>query len=162
MYFTLRTLNISYTIEITNKYTFIQGDSGTGKSYLVDAIENSNNDPLTTIESPLPHYVLGINEIKIPTHLENNIIFIDEDRDILNTRDSSRQLKLSKNFFVIVSREIEPVKDSFPLSIDSFFKLETTDNITKTVKIYHKSVCNIKSHLDYLSETNNVSTKFFN
>src|SRR5215469_5051809 len=84
--------SIIYYLEITNKITIIRGDSGTGKSRLIEYINLANNTPVVHIESNLPckilfNSVFWKQELEI---LEHSIIFLDEDFEHLKTLDFTK------------------------------------------------------------------------
>lgn len=127
---------IEYQLNINNKYTWIKGDSGTGKTTLVNLIARSLTDSFIVVKSPYKCVALYPNEDI--TKINNSIIFIDEEHPILNNNNASQLFKNTSSFIVIVSRELS--KYLIPLSIDSFLEIKNDGKVNRTSPIYQKGL----------------------
>lgn len=101
---------IQYKFEIRRKYTVIRGDSATGKTTLINMIEDATIRKTANISCDVSCAVLPeLNwELNLKA-LNNTIVFIDEDHPALTNGEALAELmKQSKNCFVIISRNRMP------------------------------------------------------
>lgn len=93
---------VSYNFSFEQKYLFIRGDSGVGKSTLLQLIDDYNTNPDAIIcEGNTSLRVLhSINDLQD----ENNIFFLDENMPLLSKSDCASLLNESNNYFVIITR----------------------------------------------------------
>lgn len=97
---------VSYDFEIRRKITIISGDSGTGKTTLVDLIEKANNGEGVYLECECKCGVLVDKNWQYDLSLyTNSILFIDENFDAINTKEFADAVNKSDNYFVIINRE---------------------------------------------------------
>lgn len=97
---------VSYDFKIRRKITIISGDSGTGKTTLVDLIEKANNGEGVYLECECKCGVLVDKNWQYDLSLyTNSILFIDENFDAINTKEFADAVNKSDNYFVIINRE---------------------------------------------------------
>ena len=134
----------TYCININNKITYIQGDSGTGKTTIVDYINLSYSDDMVRVISEYPVRTLNVADKEIPTDIKNSIIVVDENSPIFRSSSLGSMVKRSKNFFVFISREFKEI--NVQLATNSFYNLkETSQHYYETVPKYIKPICNLNS-----------------
>lgn len=142
---------------IHKKCTFIQGDSGTGKTILYRVIrdkrlygnvyrqsivskENSTNEDLPEFnfgEKQIPSDIIALGE-DISLSLEqynsfiqkynNTVIILDEDHPLLHTNGHEQVLKKSNNYFIIITRDMNSFKN-LPSSLTDIFHLEKHNSV---------------------------------
>ena len=99
---------LQYKFSINRKLTILRGDSGTGKTQLIEAIENSKlvGSPVTII-CDLPLIVLkpGKRWKQDIRESEKSIIVIDEGFGDLETVEFAREVKNSNSYFLIITRK---------------------------------------------------------
>ena len=93
---------INYIIEISNKYSYIQGDSANGKTNLYESILMFESGEEIDIRSDLPVHALDRRATAITSEYINSLIFIDEDCRILEQDNCASEFKNSNNYKIII------------------------------------------------------------
>lgn len=128
----VRNNRVQFTIDIERNITIIQGDSATGKTTLIDLIDQYarlGKSSGISLECKVPVTVCSGNMWQIyieNTH--NSIIFLDEDNDFVSTKDFADAVQSSDCYFVIVTREN---LHQLPYSVNSILKLRKTKSRSK-------------------------------
>ena len=103
---------IIYDLEFKNKYTFIQGDSGTGKSRLVSLVQEyltersagrATNISIDFSSSNI--VVLSVSNIQFLNSMSDSIILVDEDM-VLLLKSKLSELQSINSYFIIIYREL--------------------------------------------------------
>lgn len=150
--------NLYYRIPISSKVNIITGDSGIGKSVLVELVDEYNNDVYSNIECSLNLPILAnINILELKSLVETQqrcLVILDEDNEIINNLLNTTSTKLNPNiihyesfyncaklisesnciFILIVRQEIV----NLPVPQHSYLKMKTTSNINEHI---FKPVC---------------------
>lgn len=132
----------SFTLDIKRNVTVIKGNSGTGKTTLIDMLcawsENGRKSGIKCISNV--NFVIfrestdwsgKLNE------LHNTIIFVDENVSYIRTTEFAGKFLKSDCYIVIVSRTAQ--LKSLPYSVDEIYRLDTT---SKSGKIYYIKMFN--------------------
>ena len=118
---------IRYDFEIKRNITVIRGDSATGKTTLIEMVQeyyrNGNSSAIelvcekkcVTILSPAWKYELSA--------ISDSIVFIDEDAEYIFTNEFATTIKNSDNYYVIVTRAPIP---SLPYSVDEIYGIKNS------------------------------------
>jgi len=118
---------VTYTVEIERNITIICGDSGTGKTTLINSLifyEELGEKSGVTIESVRPCRVLRGNEwYEKLQKISGSIIFIDEGNEFVETKEFAVAIRNTDNYYVIVSRES---LYQLPYSVNSVLQLKRT------------------------------------
>lgn len=161
---------VTYTIELERNITVICGDSGTGKTTLINSIsfyEELGKKSGVTIESSKECHVLeGKRWYEELNHIKDSFVFIDEGAEFLNTVEFARAIKGTDNYYVLVTREN---LYQLPYSVNSILELKKTTSRFKHVynKTYPKYdvIDNFEEKLDrfelFLTEDTNAGNEFF-
>lgn len=118
---------VEYEFEFKQKYLFIRGDSGRGKSTLVELVEDY-------VKTPESVDCLGDSNLKILTEIEvlkpGCIYFFDE-FDKLLTAENAKLFNTTDSYFVIISRKRN--LDFLKTGLDSLCEI-VTDGSYHTIK----------------------------
>jgi len=126
---------IQYKLEIYRKYTVIRGDSATGKTTLVNLIEDASIRKTADISCDVPCVVLP--ELNWELNLEafsDSIVFIDENHPALaQAKIMAEKMAVSDNCFVIISRD----KMSWiPYSYKEIYQIKSSGKYHRMERIY--------------------------
>ena len=137
---------ICYNFTISRNITIINGNSGTGKTTLVDLIDNSrsNDDISITVESTLDTVpelrTLRGNDtfwkITIPL-MKNTILFLDEDCEFMSTKEFAEVVKNSECYFVLITRNS---LEMLPYSIEEIYEITVDKHYPNLKKTYNTLV----------------------
>lgn len=131
----ISTRRLEYKFEISQKYNLLIGDSGSGKTKLVDMVYAFSKDRSAiqcySYDKLLTDRNLSIEDL---VSLEDYIVFLDEDSPILHRADVSKLLEMSQNYFVIICRDISLGFKS--ISLDCVFKLKTSGKYHTFENVY--------------------------
>lgn len=128
---------IQYKFEIHRKYTIIRGDSGTGKTTLVNLISDAVIRKTANLSCDAPCVVLPeINWELNLSAISNTIVFIDEEHPALvNGQQLAKLMMKSDNCYVIISRD----KMSWiPYSYQEIYKIKTSGKFHFLEPVYEK------------------------
>lgn len=135
-YIKLYSKKISYEFELIRKISILRGDSGTGKTTLVQSIaraitvpsyRNESSAPLISIE----HSTLN-NTIGIIKNNSDSIIVLDETVQGLLSHQLADAINESNNYYLIITRtDLE----SIPYSYDSIYEITMYKNIHKLRRV---------------------------
>ncbi len=142
---------VTYDFFIKRNYTFIRGDSGTGKTTLIDLIRLSKTEPESVnLKSDVNLKVISneeewnsfykLSQIGDPDSL-GNIVFFDESQAYMYKDKFLSEVKKSDNYYVIVSRSDFLSKEivGLPYSAHEIYKLETDESYSEK-PVYNKLV----------------------
>jgi len=129
---------VSYEFEIKRKITFIRGDSGSGKSKLVELVEAVEKEtrgysiecrlqPSTQVKERMVRAVRGDwkNWKRQMEEIENSVIFFDENDVCLKKKEFAKSLLDSGNYFVIVSRRDY---ETIPYSVEEIYDVHNSNS----------------------------------
>lgn len=129
-------IKLKYDLDIENKLTIISDLSATGKTTLLNLVEEYNNQSgIVEIKSELPCYVINSELISESSILKNKyVFFIDEDMEFIKTYEFYKIIMESEGYFVIVGRNPEIFLD---YSIDSIFTIKLNEGVHKLENKYN-------------------------
>lgn len=137
--------HITFSLTLERNVTVLTGDSGTGKSKLINMIRNYakfGKSSGVTLRCDRPCIVLegkAWEQILEETH--ESIVFVEESTRFLTSHDFAKAIQESDNYYVLVTREPLP---QISYSIDSIKQIIKNNSKPKFDKIYkHLSVNNI-------------------
>ena len=109
MFLYIKSEYINYKVEFNRKVTIIQGDSGTGKSLMIDTIIKLRDTRLVSIFTDNKLEVITYRDYKdwdkeVETG-NNKLFLIDEDYKKLTTKEFADMVHKSQNYFIIMCRE---------------------------------------------------------
>ncbi len=149
---------ISFNFTLERNVTILTGDSGTGKTKLINMVRDFSElgkSSGVTLKCDKPCLVLEGRNWE--TDLENtheSIIFVEESTPFLTSYDFARRIKNSDNYYVLVTREPLP---QIPYSIDSIKQIRkngkksTFESIYKNISV--KDISNFPYELAIIEDS---------
>lgn len=133
------TKRLKYDFEIRRNLTIIRGDSATGKTTLVDMIQEYVNNPTGSpvdLTCDKKCYVLeGALWKGQLAEITDSIVFIDEGNDFIKTEEFAREIQKTDNYYVIVTRESLP---TLPYSVEEIYGIRTSGKYGTLKQSYHE------------------------
>lgn len=137
----LRTRRCDYNFQITQKYNLLIGDSGTGKTELVNTVDAYDLDKQAV---QCFDYKLLKTDRRLSREdlmrLKDYVIFLDENSPLLHQKDVASVLENSQNYFVIICRDVTLGFKS--ISLDSVFVMKTSGQYHTFEKATKPKWCN--------------------
>lgn len=137
----LETGRVRYDFTIRRNITVLQGDSATGKTTLVELLQQFARRGAGSgirLESDVPVRVFsGDGEDWVP-FLRNPkpaILFIDEDYPFIHSREFAREISGSEHYFVLITRK--PLTN-LPYSVQEIYGIRTSGKYHFPEKIYNE------------------------
>ena len=116
-----------YEFELRRNLTILRGDSATGKTTLIEMIQDHENDPLGSpveLISDKKCYVLeGALWKEQLAGITDSIVFIDEGNTFVKAEEFAGVIQNTDNYYVIVSRESLP---ALPYSVEEIYGIRTS------------------------------------
>lgn len=128
---------ISFNFTLERNVTVLTGDSGTGKTKLINMVRDFSEfgkSSGVTLKCDKPCLVLeGRNWENELENTHESIIFVEESTPFLTSYDFARRIKNSDNYYVLVTREPLP---QIPYSIDSIKQIRKNGKKSTFESIY--------------------------
>ncbi len=129
---------LKYTLEIERNVTVICGNSGTGKTTLINLLENNQRyGTKSGISVQCSRKCVVLHNDNWELMLENthnSIVFIDEGNEFVRSKEFADSISGSDNYYVIITRESLP---QIPYSVDAVLELKKTSSRFK--KTYNRT-----------------------
>lgn len=130
---------LRYELDIRRNITIIRGDSATGKTQLINLLEQAavfGESSGVEVFCERPCRVLGGNDWNlILPNIHEQIIFIDEENRFVKSQEFAVAVKDSDNYFVIVTREDLP---NLPYSVDEIYGIHTSGKYHDLKRTYNE------------------------
>ena len=133
--------NLKYEFEIKRNITVILGESATGKTTLIDLLNESGRrkrSGAVRIQSDVPCavYLAGEDNWEYELRgLSGNIVFFDEDYRFIFTKEFAKFVSTADNYFVFITRK--PLKN-LPYSINEIYGIRTTGKYHFPEQVYQE------------------------
>lgn len=136
MRISIKSPNINYELQIENKLTIITGLSASGKTTLINLINEYNSENnVAEVDSELPMYIINSNIWENSELFRNKAFyFIDEDMEFLKTPKFFKNIMNSSGYFIVVGRNPEIFIN---YSVDSIYELKLYNGVHKMVNKYN-------------------------
>ena len=161
---------IRYDFEIRRNLTIIRGDSATGKTTMIDMVqEYINNGTNSSIELFCDKrcFVLeGVTWKGQLSEINDSIVFIDEGNTFVFTDEFAAIIQQTDNYYVIVSREGLP---NLPYSVTEIYGIRLggrygglKQNYNEFYRIYGETILDQEIYPDaIITEDSNSGYQFF-
>lgn len=165
------TKRLRYDFELRRNITIVRGDSATGKTTLVDMVQEHVNNPagspVELICEKKCYVLAGTLWREQLSGIRDSIVFIDEGNEFVRSDDFAREIQDTDNYYVIVSREGLP---ALPYSVEEIYGIRTSGKYGTLKQSYHEfyriygaDVLNGEMKPDMIiTEDSNSGYEFFN
>ncbi len=128
-----------YEFDLRRNITILKGDSATGKTTLVEMIQeymDQGQESMVSIQSDKRCGVISGNTWKGQlSEFSDSLIFIDEGNNFVRTDEFARAIQDTDNYYVIVSREGLP---NLPYSVDEIYGIHKSGKYGSLKKCYQE------------------------
>ncbi len=130
---------LHYEMTVRRNITIIRGDSATGKTTLINLIEQAatlGENSGVDVVCERPCRTLGGNdwELILP-NIHEQIIFLDEENPFIKSQEFASAVKVSNNYFVIITREDLP---NLPYSVEEIYGIHTSGKYHDLRRTYNE------------------------
>lgn len=133
------TKRLKYDFQLRRNLTIIRGDSATGKTTLVDMIQEYVNNPAGSpveLICDKKCYVLeGALWKGQLAEISDSIVFIDEGNAFIKTEEFAREIQKTDNYYVIVTREALP---TLLYSVEEIYGIRMSGKYGTLKQSYHE------------------------
>lgn len=133
------TKRLRYDFVLRRNLTIIRGDSATGKTTLVDMIQeyvnNPSGSPVELVCDKACYVLSGALWKEQLFGMRDSIVFIDEGNEFVKTDDFAGEIQKTDNYYVIVSRES---LSSLPYSVEEIYGIRTSGKYGTLKQSYHE------------------------
>lgn len=145
--FYIKNRQIAFKFDLERNVTILTGDSGTGKTKLINMVRNYSREGKAsgiTLKCDKPCVVLDDNNWDIILErTKNSIVFVEESTKFLSKHEFASAILNTDNYYVLVTRE--PLSQ-IPYSIDAIKQIIKNNSKPKIEKMYENvSVRDISS-----------------
>ena len=130
---------VRYEFELKRNLTILRGDSATGKTTLIEMIQehiNNGDDSSIRLICDKSCYVLeGATWKGQLSEMQDSIVFVDEGNPFVFTDAFSEIIQKTDNYYVIVSRESLP---NLPYSVTEIYGIRTSGKYGGLKQHYHE------------------------
>lgn len=135
----ISTKRLRYDFEVRRNITVIRGDSATGKTTLVDMVQeyvsNPSGSPVELACDKNCFVLSGPLWREQLSGIRDSIVFIDEGNEFVKSYDFAGEIQKTDNYYVIVSRESLP---SLPYSVEEIYGIRTSGKYGTLKQSYHE------------------------
>ena len=132
----IKNRHITFNFTLERNVTILTGDSGTGKTKLINMVRNySELGEQSGVILKCSKPCLVLSNANWETILENtheSIVFVEESTPFLSSYEFAKAIQGSDNYYVLVTRE--PLCNLY--SIDAYWKIHKNGAKPKFEKIY--------------------------
>lgn len=130
---------LRYELNIRRNITIIRGDSATGKTKLINLLEQATalgEGSGVEVHCKCPCRTLGGKDwnLVLP-NIHEQILFVDEENRFVKSQEFAAAVKSSDNYFVIVTREDLP---NLPYSVDEIYGIHTSGKYHDLKRTYNE------------------------
>ncbi len=141
--FSVKNRHIGFKFDLERNVTIITGDSGTGKTKLINMVRQYSEEGKAsgiTLKCDKPCIVLdGNNWDVILERTKSSVVFVDESTKFLNEYSFAKAITHTDNYYVLITREPLP---QIAYSIDAIKQIIKNDRKPRIEKIYNKLTIN--------------------
>ena len=133
------TKRLRFDFELRRNITIIRGDSATGKTTLVDMVQeyvdNPSGSPVELVCDKTCYVLSGALWREQLSGMRDSIVFIDEGNEFIKSDDFARSIQQTDNYYVIVSRESLP---ALPYSVEEIYGIRLSGRYGTLKQSYHE------------------------
>ena len=133
------TKRVHYEFELKRNITIIRGDSATGKTTLVEMVQeyvnNPSGSPVTLVCDKTCYVLSGALWREQLAGMRDSIVFIDEGNEFIKTDDFAREIQQTDNYYVIITRESLP---ALPYSVREIYGIRESGKFNTLKQRFHE------------------------
>lgn len=137
--FSVKNRHIAFKLSLERNVTIITGDSGTGKTKLINMVRQYSEEGKASgiiLKCDRPCVVLeGNNWDVLLERTKSSIVFVEESTKFLNEYSFAKAITHTDNYYVLITREPLP---QIAYSIDAIKQIIKNDRKPEIEKIYDK------------------------
>lgn len=156
----VQSAHLRYDMLFKRNLTIIQGDSATGKTTLVDMIQEyllNGSDTGISLVCDCPCRVVSGNTWKEQLAvIDESIVFIDEGNRFISSEEFAQTIKGTGNYYVIVTRE---ALDNLPYSVAEIYGIKSSGKYGTLEPVYHEMFRIYPNQLAFSNRTEIVLTE---
>lgn len=131
--------SLHYEFDIRRNITVLKGDSATGKTTLVEMIQEfieQGEDSGVELFCDVKCRVLSGNLWKEQLEkCDNSLVFIDEGNRFVKSKEFAEAIRYSNNYYIIVTRES---LETLPVSVDEIYGIRSSGKYGGLTPVYHQ------------------------
>ena len=135
----VRAKRVRFDFELHRNLTILQGDSATGKTTLIDMIQqyldNSSGSSITVNCDKKCFVLSGALWKGQLEQVQDGIVFIDEGNEFIFSDEFAEAIRGTDNYYVIVAREGLP---ALPYSVEEIYGIRTSGRYGKLKQTYNE------------------------
>ena len=135
----VQSAHLKYEMDFLRNITILKGDSATGKTTLVDMIQEYNlngSDTGINLSCKCPCRVIAGNTwIEQLRDIHGSLVFIDEGSRFVSSEDFARTIHGTDNYYVIVTRES---LSNLPYSVTEIYGIHSFGKYAFQEPVYHQ------------------------
>ncbi len=135
---TVQSAHLKYEMVFSRNITILKGDSATGKTTLIDMIQEyilNGSDTGIQLSCDCPCSVLaGSTWMTQLANIHNSLVFIDEGNRFVASSDFAKAVAGSDNYYVIVTRE---GLNNLPYSVTEIYGIHSSGKYAYQEPVYH-------------------------
>lgn len=170
IHLTVRSARLKYEMDFRRNITVIKGDSATGKTTLVDMINEYNlNGADTGIELSCTcpcRVIAGSTWKEQLAGISGSLVFIDEGNRFVSSVDFAHAIRETDNYYVLVTRES---LYALPYSVTEIYGIHSAGKYAYPEPVYHEmfriygdyDMLKEKSSDKLIAEDSNAGYEFF-
>lgn len=147
---------IVYQFTIRRNITVIRGNSATGKTTLIEMLQNYERDGEESgIRLRCQKNCVVLTDLRWKENLKavhDSIVFIDEDYHFIRSRDFAAAVQESDNYYVLITRDS---LFNLPYSADEIYGIHVSGKYSDLRKTYNEFF-HIYGRLPYRADTENI------
>ena len=133
------TKRLRFDFELKRNITIIRGDSATGKTTLVDMVQeyinNEQGSPVELICDKKCRVLTGSLWREQLSAIHDSIVFIDEGNAFVKTDEFARTIQETDNYYVIITRES---LTALPYSVEEIYGIRLSGKYGTLKQSYHE------------------------
>ena len=135
----VQSTHLKYELDFIRNITILLGDSATGKTTLVEMIQEyvlNGSDTGIQLSCDVPCRVLEGNAWKEQLeHVHGSLVFIDEGNRFPASQQFAEAIRKTDNYYVIITREN---LDNLPYSVTEIYGLRSSGKYNLQEPVYHE------------------------
>ena len=135
----VQSVHLKYEMDFYRNITILKGDSATGKTTLVDMIQEYNlngSDTGIILSCNCPCRVISGNTWEEQLKdINGSLVFIDEGNRFVASEDFARAIRKTDNYYVIVTRES---LGNLPYSVTEIYGIHCAGKYAYQKPVYHQ------------------------